>query len=216
MIMARATKKPATRKKASTTRAKRARRSTRRVLVLVATRKGAWLLHGDAARKTWRVDGPHFLGHIVNHVVLDPRDGRPLLAAAKTGHLGPTIFRSTNLGRTWKEAARPPAFAKAPDGEKGRAVDPPFWLPPPPPSLLRQVGRRRARNARPRPNLDSSRKRDGSGRGVRRRQYRLPRSPLRPALSEQPGPAVPAESLRHLPAPTGRHPKGTGWGQKNP
>ncbi len=100
------------------------------VLLHVATRKGAWLFHGDARRRSWRVDGPHFLGHIVHHVVLDPRDGRTLLAAAKTGHLGPTIFRSTNLGRTWKEAARPPAFPKAPEGEKGRTVDHTFWLTP--------------------------------------------------------------------------------------
>ncbi|MCX8115985.1 MAG: hypothetical protein N3D71_13080, partial [Burkholderiaceae bacterium] len=84
----------------------------KRIAVFVATRKGAWLFHGDTARKTWRADGPHFLGHIVNHVVLDPRDGRTLLAAAKTGHLGPTVFRSTNFGRTWEEAAQPPAFAK--------------------------------------------------------------------------------------------------------
>ena len=48
--------------------------------------------------------------------MLDPRDGRTLLAAAKTGHLGPTVFRSTNLGRTWKEAEQPPAFAKAAEG----------------------------------------------------------------------------------------------------
>jgi len=102
----------------------------RRQVVLVATRKGAWLYHGDAQRKTWCADGPHFLGHIVSHVVLDPRDGRTLLAAAKTGHLGPTIFRSTNLGRSWKEAARPPAFAKAADGQAGRAVDHTFWLTP--------------------------------------------------------------------------------------
>jgi hypothetical protein len=102
----------------------------RRVVVLVATRKGAWLFHGDAQRRTWRADGPHFLGHIVSHVVLDPRDGRTLLAAAKTGHLGPTIFRSTNVGRSWKEAARPPAFAKAADGQPGRAVDHTFWLTP--------------------------------------------------------------------------------------
>ncbi len=104
--------------------------AARKSVVLVATRKGAWLLHGDAKRRSWRVDGPHFLGHIIQHLVLDPRDGRTLLAAAKTGHLGPTIFRSTNLGRTWKEAARPPAFAKVPEGEKGRAVDHTFWLTP--------------------------------------------------------------------------------------
>jgi photosystem II stability/assembly factor-like uncharacterized protein len=101
-----------------------------RSLLMVATRKGAWLFHGDAARRTWRLDGPHFLGHIFNHVALDPRDGSTLLAAAKTGHLGPTILRSTDRGRTWKEAARPPAFAKAAAGEQGRSVDHTFWLTP--------------------------------------------------------------------------------------
>lgn len=103
----------------------------RRTVVLVATRKGAWLFHGDARRRTWQVDGPHFLGHIVHHLQLDPRDGRTLLAAARTGHLGPTVFRSTNLGRSWKEATQPPAFAKAPEGgPPGRVVDHTFWLTP--------------------------------------------------------------------------------------
>jgi len=100
------------------------------VLLLVATRKGAWLYRGDPARRTWRPDGPHFLGHVVHHLVLDPRDGRTLLASARTGHLGPTIFRSTDMGRSWKEAARPPAFARAREGEAGRAVDHAFWLAP--------------------------------------------------------------------------------------
>lgn len=101
-----------------------------RMVLLVATRKGAWLLHSTAARKSWRVDGPHFLGQIIHHLVLDPRDGRTLLAAAKTGHLGPTIFRSTNLGRRWQEAKQPPAFARAREDEAGRAVDHTFWLTP--------------------------------------------------------------------------------------
>jgi len=100
------------------------------VVLLVGTRKGAWLLHGDAARKTWRAEGPHFLGHIVQHMVMDPRDGKTILAAMKTGHLGPTLFRSTDRGRTWKEAKRPPAFPKAKSGEKGRVVDHTFWLTP--------------------------------------------------------------------------------------
>lgn len=102
------------------------------ILLTIATRKGAWLYHGDARREAWRVDGPHFLGHVISHVVLDPRDRTTLLAAAKTGHLGPTIFRSTDLGRTWKEAAQPPAFAKAPAGVQGRSVDHTFWLTPGP------------------------------------------------------------------------------------
>jgi hypothetical protein len=100
-----------------------------RVLLMVGTRKGAWLYHGDG-HGHWRVDGPHFLGHIINHLVLDPRDKHTLLMAAKTGHLGPTIFRSDDLGRTWQEAAEPPAFRKAAEGETARAVDHTFWLAP--------------------------------------------------------------------------------------
>jgi photosystem II stability/assembly factor-like uncharacterized protein len=119
--MARKTRKPPAAKK----RPPRARR----IALLVATRKGAWLFHGDGSRRAWRAEGPHFLGHTISQLVLDPRDRRTLLAAAKTGHLGPTVFRSTDLGRTWKEAARPPAFAKAADG-KGRTVDHTFWLTP--------------------------------------------------------------------------------------
>jgi len=121
--MVRKASKPATKKNVAKTRAKR-------TVVLVATRKGAWLFHGDASRRNWKADGPHFLGHTISHLVLDPRDRRTLLAAAKTGHLGPTVFRSTDMGKTWKEAAQPPAFAKAKEGEQGRSVDHTFWLTP--------------------------------------------------------------------------------------
>jgi hypothetical protein len=107
-----------------------ARAAPRRLALFVATRKGAWIYHGDAKRKTWVADGPHFLGHTISHVTLDPRDGRTLLAAAKTGHLGPTVFRSTNLGRTWKEARQPPAFANPAGGPPARSVDHTFWLTP--------------------------------------------------------------------------------------
>ena len=104
------------------------------VLLLVATRKGAFLYRSDPGRRAWRVTGPLFFGHIVHHLVLDPRTGpkgrRTLLAATSTGHLGPTLMRSTDLGRTWQESSRPPAFPKAGQGEKGRAVDHTFWLTP--------------------------------------------------------------------------------------
>ena len=85
--------------------------ASQQIVLLVSTRKGAWLFQSDAKRKKWKLNGPHFLGQIINHMVLDPRDGRTLLAAASTGHLGPTMFRSTSLGRKWAEVSRPPAFA---------------------------------------------------------------------------------------------------------
>ncbi len=115
----------------------RARKSSAprgRVLLLVATRKGAFVLRADAARSRFRLEGPHFLGHVVHHALLDPRDRRTILAAARTGHLGPTVFRSTDLGKTWQEATRPPQFPKAAEGARARAVDHVFWLTPGHPS----------------------------------------------------------------------------------
>ena len=99
------------------------------VTLLIGTRKGAFIYRGDAARRKWSVEGPHFLGNVVNHLVLDQRDGRTLLMAAKTGHLGPTVFRSLDAGYTWVEAKRPPMFRKTEDGT-GRAVESVFWLSP--------------------------------------------------------------------------------------
>ena len=96
--------------------------------LLVGTRKGAWILASDGARATWAAAGPMFLGHIIQHVVLDPRDGATLLAACRTGHLGPTVFRSSDLGLTWQEARRPPAFAEG--DPHGRSLNSVFWLTP--------------------------------------------------------------------------------------
>jgi photosystem II stability/assembly factor-like uncharacterized protein len=98
--------------------------------VLVGTRKGAFIIRADKPRRAWKVSAPIFFGHIVHHMVLDPRDRRTLMVAARTGHLGPTVFRSTDFGKTWKEAERPPAFARAPEGEKGLVLDHVFWLTP--------------------------------------------------------------------------------------
>ncbi len=106
--------------------------------LIVSTRKGIFFLQnksdpGAAESRDsthWRLSEPVFLGHIINHAVLDPRDGRTLLAAARTGHLGPTIFRSRDAGKTWQEAKQPPAFDKAKPREKPRVVSHSFWLSP--------------------------------------------------------------------------------------
>lgn len=78
----------------------------------------------------WKLSAPYFLGHTIYHVVQDPRVPRRVLMAAKTGHLGPTVFRSEDRGRTWKEASQPPAFRRAEESETPRAIDHVFWLTP--------------------------------------------------------------------------------------
>lgn len=98
--------------------------------LLIGTRKGLFVLRSDGDRTQWGLEGPHFLGHLIYHAVLDPRDSSTLLVAAKTGHLGPTLFRSNDLGKTWAESPLPPAFPKVAEGETGRAVDHVFWLTP--------------------------------------------------------------------------------------
>lgn len=100
------------------------------VALLIATRKGGFLLRSDRGRARWRLAGPFLLGNIIHHMVLDPRDHRTLLVAARTGHLGPTVFRSTDMGETWEEAEKPPAFPKAPEGQKGLSVHHVFYLSP--------------------------------------------------------------------------------------
>ena len=100
------------------------------LLLLVATYKGAFILYNEGDRKKWHINGPYYLGSIVHHMVLDPRDRKTILMAACAGHLGSTVFRSTDFGKTWLEADQPPAFDKVAVGETGRRVNHTFWLTP--------------------------------------------------------------------------------------
>jgi len=104
--------------------------TTGSVALLIGTRKGAFILKSDHPRRKWKLSSPILLGHIVHHLVLDPRDRRTMLLSASTGHLGPTIFRSTDGGKSWKESTAPPAFRKVSDDGKGRSVNHIFWLTP--------------------------------------------------------------------------------------
>ena len=97
-------------------------------MLLLGTRKGLWTLTPSAERGTWTLGGPEFLGHIVHHAVADPRDPAVILLGISTGHLGPTVMRSTDGGRSFTEASRPPAFH--PGDPHGRAVKKVFWLTP--------------------------------------------------------------------------------------
>jgi photosystem II stability/assembly factor-like uncharacterized protein len=95
--------------------------------LLVGTRKGLWALTSDD-RRQWSAGEPHHFGQIIQHAVPDRRDGRTVLVAAGTGHLGPTVLRSVDGGETWAEASKPPAFEAGDRLE--RALTKLFWLSP--------------------------------------------------------------------------------------
>lgn len=118
------------------------------ITVLVGTRKGAFFLRSNDSRKTWQLSEPTYLGHIVYHLVADPRDPKHLVMCTKAGHLGPTVYYSEDGGQSWSESSTPPQFpkqqgaeeAKAAEageskpneknGKKARVVESVFWLSP--------------------------------------------------------------------------------------
>jgi photosystem II stability/assembly factor-like uncharacterized protein len=72
------------------------------VRVLVGTRKGAFVLSADGARRDWRVDGPHFLGWECYHVKGSPAEPERIWAAPSGGWFGQLVQRSDDGGRTWE------------------------------------------------------------------------------------------------------------------
>ncbi len=75
--------------------------------ILVGTRKGTYVVEGNARRKTWQVAPVAHAGNEVYHVVADPRHPGDLYAAVNDIFFGPTVQRSRNGGKTWKEVATP-------------------------------------------------------------------------------------------------------------
>jgi hypothetical protein len=71
------------------------------VRVLVGTRKGAFVLSADGARKAWTVDGPHFPGWEIYHVKGSPADPDRVYASQSSGWFGQQIQCSKDGGKSW-------------------------------------------------------------------------------------------------------------------
>ncbi len=72
------------------------------VRVLVGTRKGAFILSADGARRRWKIDGPHFGGWEMYHLKGSPADPDRIYASQSNGWFGQLIQRSDDGGRTWE------------------------------------------------------------------------------------------------------------------
>ncbi len=71
------------------------------VRLLVGTRKGAFILHADAARKKWKIQGPLFGGWEIYHVAGSPADPDRLYASQVSDWFGQVIQRSDDGGKSW-------------------------------------------------------------------------------------------------------------------
>jgi photosystem II stability/assembly factor-like uncharacterized protein len=72
-----------------------------RVVLLVGTRKGCFLLESDGDRRDWQVRGPFCEGWPIYHAVHDSESGSIYAAAASEWH-GAGVWRSPDLGESWE------------------------------------------------------------------------------------------------------------------
>ncbi len=92
--------------------------ATRLPALLVATRKGAFILKADAARRSWKTGAPILLGQVAHHLVQDPRDPKVILFSSRTGHLGPTHLP---FGKSWPHLEGGRESARLSEGNRGAA-----------------------------------------------------------------------------------------------
>src|SRR5436309_8398398 len=88
-----------------------------KVRLLVGTRKGAFILTSDGKRKQWDVNGPHFGGWEMYHLMGSPADPDRLYASQTSSWFGQIIQRSDDGGKTWHQPGTPPGEpTTTPDG----------------------------------------------------------------------------------------------------
>ncbi|SEA11630.1 WD40/YVTN/BNR-like repeat-containing protein [Rubrimonas cliftonensis] len=83
-----------------------------RVLALIGTTKGAFVLESDAARRIWDIRGPFCDCWPIRHVVADASapGGAALYAGGGDRWLGAGVWRSDDLGASWARCGGTPAF----------------------------------------------------------------------------------------------------------
>ena len=86
----------------------------KKVLILVGTKKGAFILESDAARRSWELRGPFCETWPMNHVVADPATGT-IYGGGGNEWFGPAVWKSGDLGETWTHSSEGLAY---PAGEE--------------------------------------------------------------------------------------------------
>jgi photosystem II stability/assembly factor-like uncharacterized protein len=86
----------------------------RKTLVLLGTRKGAFILESDVERRAWSLRGPFCETWPMNNVVADPASAT-IHAGGGNEWFGPAVWRSVDLGATWTHSSDGLAY---PSGEE--------------------------------------------------------------------------------------------------
>lgn len=85
-----------------------------RLLLLIGTKKGVFLLESDGARRDWQLRGPFCETWPINHVVGDAASGI-IYGTGGNEWFGPAVWKSEDLGETWSHSSEGLAY---PEGEE--------------------------------------------------------------------------------------------------
>ncbi|MGH2466803.1 MAG: WD40/YVTN/BNR-like repeat-containing protein [Candidatus Limnocylindrales bacterium] len=96
---------------------------SQRLMVLLGTKKGAFILEGDPQRRAdaeaFTLRGPLCEGWPINHLRYDPASGA-LFAGGGSAWYGAAVWRSDDLGETWTHSSEGLTYGD--DGPKMRSV----------------------------------------------------------------------------------------------
>ena len=81
----------------------------RKILVLIGTKKGAFIAESDEVRKQWTLRGPFCETWPMNHVVADPATGT-IYGGGGNEWFGPAVWKSADLGATWSHSSQGLAY----------------------------------------------------------------------------------------------------------
>jgi hypothetical protein len=92
-----------------------------RILLLVGTKKGAFIAESDLDRRSWTIRGPSAEGWPIQDINFDASTGR-MFAGGGNAWFGPTVFRSDDLGQTWLQSSSGLTYGDGDDKPKISAV----------------------------------------------------------------------------------------------
>jgi photosystem II stability/assembly factor-like uncharacterized protein len=81
----------------------------KKVLILLGTKKGAFIIEGDGSRRSWELRGPFCETWPMNHVIADPTTGT-IYGGGGNEWFGPAIWKSADLGATWTHSSEGLAY----------------------------------------------------------------------------------------------------------
>ena len=84
---------------------------TTKVLLLLGTKKGAFVLESDASRRSWALRGPFCETWPLNHVIADPATGT-IYGAGGNEWFGPAVWKTGDLGASWTHSSEGLAYSE--------------------------------------------------------------------------------------------------------